>query len=202
VDRGAPTPIHSKPDSEVQHMTTYTPYTYLIGWSSLDKWYYGVRYAKNCHPDDFWTKYHTSSKIVNDFRIQNGDPDIIQIRNTFSNAKSALEWEHKVLRRLKIINNNRWLNLWLGNGSDHMFGGIIQSNLAKRRVSNGSHNIFEWHKSIDCPVCGKNGQAAAMKRWHFDNCGKEYIRPKSHSKKLSIKLKNAWKDPNKFITRR
>lgn len=24
------------------------PYTYLIGWSKLNKWYYGVRYSKKC----------------------------------------------------------------------------------------------------------------------------------------------------------
>ena len=38
-----------------------TPYTYLIGWSKLDKWYYGCRYGINCHPDDFWKTYFTSS---------------------------------------------------------------------------------------------------------------------------------------------
>jgi hypothetical protein len=23
---------------------------------------------------------------------------------------------------------------------------------------------------VKCPICGKDGQFAAMKRWHFDNC--------------------------------
>jgi len=27
------------------------------------------------------------------------------------------------------------------------------------------------HEKISCPHCGKLGQHAAMKRWHFDNCG-------------------------------
>lgn len=26
------------------------------------------------------------------------------------------------------------------------------------------------HEKISCPHCGKLGQLAAMKRWHFDNC--------------------------------
>ena len=66
---------------------TNIPYTYLIGWSKLNKYYYGVRYAKNCHPSDLWTKYFTSSKYVKQFREENGEPDIIEIRKTFSNIK-------------------------------------------------------------------------------------------------------------------
>jgi hypothetical protein len=41
-----------------------TPYTYLIGWSHLNKWYYGRRTAKGCHPSELWVKYFTSSKSV------------------------------------------------------------------------------------------------------------------------------------------
>ncbi|MCA9496708.1 MAG: hypothetical protein KC589_07200, partial [Nanoarchaeota archaeon] len=78
----------------------YTPYTYLIGWSNLNKFYYGVRTAKNCNPNDFWVKYFTSSKEVKKFRKENGDPDIIQIRKTFKDKDSATKWESTVLRRL------------------------------------------------------------------------------------------------------
>lgn len=53
------------------------PYTYLIGWSNQNKWYYGVRTAKNCHPGDLWTTYFTSSKYVKQFITQYGEPDII-----------------------------------------------------------------------------------------------------------------------------
>lgn len=40
------------------------PYTYLLGWPEIDKWYYGVRYAKKCHPSDLWVTYKTSSRHV------------------------------------------------------------------------------------------------------------------------------------------
>lgn len=43
-------------------------YTYLIGWSNHNKWYYGRRTAKNCHPNEFWKTYFTSSKYVKEFR--------------------------------------------------------------------------------------------------------------------------------------
>jgi hypothetical protein len=91
-------------------MITYQPYTYLVGWSSINKWYYGVRFAKNCQPADLWTTYFTSSKYVALLRETHGEPDIIQIRKTFTDAKSARAWEHTVLRRTRAVNNSSWIN--------------------------------------------------------------------------------------------
>jgi len=92
-------------------ITIYIPYCYLIGWSKLNKFYYGVRTAKNCNPSDFWVKYFTSSKQVKKFRKKYGDPDIIQIRKTFLDKDSAMKWESKVLRRLNVKDRNDFLNL-------------------------------------------------------------------------------------------
>tara|TARA_B110000503_G_C7042564_1_gene368835 strand:+ start:125 stop:748 length:624 start_codon:yes stop_codon:yes gene_type:complete len=87
-----------------------TPFTYLIGWSKLDKWYYGVKFAEGCHPDDLWVTYFTSSKVVPDMREKHGEPDIIQIRRTFTSVQSAINWETKVLKRIEVLYNDRWLN--------------------------------------------------------------------------------------------
>jgi len=70
----------------------------------------GVRYARNCHPDDLWTSYFTSSKHVKSFREQHGEPDIIEVRQTFNDSLQAREWEEKVLRRLNSVKSQRWLN--------------------------------------------------------------------------------------------
>lgn len=46
-------------------MTIYIPYTYLIGWSKLNWWYYGAEFAKIkkiANPSNLWTTYFTSSK--------------------------------------------------------------------------------------------------------------------------------------------
>lgn len=95
----------------------HTPYTYLIGWSQLNKWYYGVRFGKNCHPSEFWVKYFTSSNRVKDMREKFGDPDIIQIRKTFDSAESAKKWETKVLVRCKVHKQEKWLNRYLNQGA-------------------------------------------------------------------------------------
>lgn len=87
-----------------------TPYTYLIGWQKLDKWYYGVRFAKGCHPKDLWVEYFTQSEYVNEFRKNNGDPDIIQIRKIFDSAEFSRTHESRVLRKLNVVNNNKFLN--------------------------------------------------------------------------------------------
>jgi len=91
-------------------MDIYIPYTYLIGWSEHNKFYYGVRYAKNCNPTDLWSKYFTSSKYVKKFRETYGEPDIIQIRKTFIKASEAIEWEDKVIVRLKLWLREDFLN--------------------------------------------------------------------------------------------
>ena len=92
------------------------PYTYLIGWSHLNKWYYGVRFRKYCNPLDLWTTYFTSSKHVAKFIKTHGQPDVVVVRKTFTNSKIARLWEHKVLRRLDARNNSKFLNKSNGDG--------------------------------------------------------------------------------------
>lgn len=102
---------HSRTYTEGSSMSIYKqPYTYLIGWTIHNKWYYGVRFAKNCNPSDLWNTYFTSSKSVHNFRNQYGEPDIIQIRKIFDNENSARLWETKVLKRMNVINTDKWLN--------------------------------------------------------------------------------------------
>jgi len=88
------------------------PYTYYLEWSTGMK-YYGVRYAKNCHPSDLFVTYFTSSDYVNAYVKENGVPSIIEIRNTFTNENrinEALNWEKRVLDRLNAAKRNDYLN--------------------------------------------------------------------------------------------
>lgn len=94
-------------------MNNYTPYCYLIGWSSLNKWYYGSEYSRKgkvANPLNLWTKYFTSSKHVERFRSKHGDPDVILIRKIFKTAEETVNWEHRVLRKMSVKNNSIWLN--------------------------------------------------------------------------------------------
>jgi hypothetical protein len=91
------------------------PYTYLIGWSKFNIFYYGVRYSKKCNVNDLWVQYKTSSKYVHEFTKNNGDPDIIQVRKVFDNKDLALKWESKVLKRMDVVKDCRFLNRWDNN---------------------------------------------------------------------------------------
>ena len=85
-------------------------YTYQIGWTQHNKFYYGGRWAKDCSPDDLWTSYFTSSKHVKAFRKEHGEPDIIQVRKVFNDADKCKLHENTVLKKLNVLNNDKWLN--------------------------------------------------------------------------------------------
>ena len=85
-------------------------YTYLIGWSKLNKWYCGVRFSKKSETKDLWKTYFTSSNHVKKFRIENGEPDIIEIRKEFSCPDKARLWESNVLNRIRAAASDNWLN--------------------------------------------------------------------------------------------
>lgn len=121
-------------------MTTYTPFTYLIGWSRHNIWYYGVRVKAGTTPADLWTLYFTSSKLVSRMRAEIGEPDVIQVRRTFQSKREALMWEHKVLRRMHIKMQPMWLNISLGLGDNHHVGPHSAASIRKMSQSH-QHNI-------------------------------------------------------------
>jgi hypothetical protein len=119
-------------------MNIYTPYTYLIGWSRLNKWYYGARYAQGCNPKDFWKKYFTSSTAVKDFVNKNGQPDIIQIRKTFNSDIDCIEWEGKVLKRVRAAQRDCFLN---GNNARGFISYKTEEHKRKIGISNSKPKI-------------------------------------------------------------
>jgi hypothetical protein len=88
------------------------PFTYLIKHIPTDKYYYGVRFKKNCNPNDLWTKYFTSSKKVKSLiKKYSKESFVFEIRKIFKTSQQAINWEHKVLKRLKVIYRDDFLNL-------------------------------------------------------------------------------------------
>ncbi len=105
----------------------HIPYTYLIGWKSLNRWYYGVEYKSAnaiANPLNLFDKesphpYFTSSKEVKYMIKQFGNPDHIEIRRTFNCPIKAVEWEQRVLKRMKVVEDEKWINKSYHN---HFFG--------------------------------------------------------------------------------
>lgn len=120
----------------------YPSYTYLIGWSKHNIWYYGVRYANSTIPEkDLWVKYFTSSKNVQNIRKKFNDPDVIQIRKKFDCPKKAIAWEKKVLLKLNVLNQDKWINKNIGG--------------ACYPVSKENNPNYRGNKGADNPMFGK-----------------------------------------------
>lgn len=91
-------------------------YTYLIGWSWLDMWYYGSQYGSKAHPDNLWVTYFTSSKHVTNFRAEHGEPDVrIIIKEDFKTREETRSYEARVLTRINAAKHPHMLNRHNGN---------------------------------------------------------------------------------------
>lgn len=169
-------------------MTIYVPYTYLIGWTSHNKWYYGVQYAKRknnqtrcppAHPSNLWTFYFTSSSNVKNFRDLYGEPDVIQIRRTFKSELEARNWEFKVLRRMKVKDDDRFLNQHDGRSPDNR--GIVRSAETRAKLS----------------AIGKARPPRKMSEEAKAKMRKPKSKPRTdeHRVALSAATKSNWNDP-------
>ncbi len=129
------------------------PYTYLVGWSKHNMWYYGVRYGSSCHPDDFWVSYFTSSVYVSNARKKYGEPDVLQIRKIFDNPSKARLWEDKVLCRLGVVQKEKFLN---------------RSNNAKNFYNKGGHKLpertLEHCEKLSKAMKGKSSMSLTEKK--------------------------------------
>jgi len=70
-------------------------------------YYVGVRYAKDCNPDDFWVSYFTSSKIVHKLIDLYGKDDFrYKIVKVFNDRNEAIITEQKYTKKtLKYLGN-------------------------------------------------------------------------------------------------
>ena len=166
-------------------MNIYQPYTYHIAWTSINKHYYGVRFAKGCHPSDLWVNYFTSSKLVKEYRSRYGEPDIIEIRKVFDNANNAKIWESKVLRKLNVLKSDKWLNANIG-GKQFIITSHSEETKKKMSENNFSKRL-EGRKQISERQKGSNNSFYGK---HHSNESKR----KKRQAILGIKRSESFKD--------
>lgn len=111
-------------------------YTYLIGWSAHNKWYYGRRTSKYCkNTTELWTTYFTSSKKVAQFRKQYGEPDIVEVRKVCPSREYCIKLETRILKYLKVSSNINWLNQREGDQGCTAYTTRIRSEESRKRDS-------------------------------------------------------------------
>jgi hypothetical protein len=179
-------------------MVKTIPFTYLIKHIPTDKYYYGVMYRKGCNPNDFWTKYFTSSKKVKSLIKRYGKKSFIfEIRKTFKKAEQALNWEHKVLRRMKVIHKNNFLNLTDNKSIDpkHLSKIMMGKRMGKDNPMYGKKHTIKSIKKMSLATIGKNNPMYGKKGKYSHMYGKKH---KAESiKKIKLSKLAYWKEVKK-----
>jgi len=166
-------------------MSIYQPYTYLIGWSKLNRWYYGAQYGRKASPNNLWKTYFTSSKYVKKFREENGEPDIIEIRKIFRTSQQTLRCEEKVLLKLNAAQSNKWLNAH--NGNKNFYGNKGGNNKGTKRpdaalymkknnpMNNEIYRIKMIKMKKGIPSHRKGKKQPATNKWITNGIESKYI---------------------------
>jgi len=163
------------------------PYTYLIGWRKQNKYYYGVRYAKGCHPDELWKTYFTSSKYVKYFVEEYGNPDLIQIRKEFESAEKALEWESRVLRKLGAKDRDDFLNQTDNKGISLL---ASKKGIENRDPQTLLNDYRKWFDSLS-----ENEKEELRDRKRYGMINKPESSAKSQSEGIREYQLKSWSDP-------
>jgi hypothetical protein len=168
-------------------VTDRIPYTYLVKHKKTGKVYYGSRYSKNCHPDDLWKKYFTSSKDIKFYIKKYGKNSFeYQIRKTFNNIFKCQEWEFKVLKRINAVERDDFLNKSNGKG-------LIKTKnwLTKEAYKRYLKLTSLGHKGIpETEETKKRISEGVKKNWKIRKASKNY---KEYCKKISkINSKFKW----------
>ena len=149
-------------------MQIYQPYTYLIRFKPTGQLYYGAKYAVGCHPDQFWVKYFTSSKVVEKLIAEFGiDSFEVLYTKNHATGKAALGWEEMYLISVDAGRNGDYLNVHNGgknfivlSGEGNNFFGKHHSNNTKAVLS----EIFSGEGSAMWGKFGENHPAFGLKR--------------------------------------
>lgn len=176
-------------------------YIYLLYNKTIKMYYVGVRYAKDCNPDDFWVSYFTSSKIVHKLIDLYGEDDFkYKIVKIFNDRNEAILTEQKYTK--KALKKKNYLNAGAGLAVRNdicslagKIGGKVQSELGL-----GFHqykNNPELHKKW-CSMGGlssgqfqnKNFQSEMGKRGGVKNKGFVWINDGLVSIKYTKKMQN------------
>jgi hypothetical protein len=184
------------------------PFTYLVKHMPTNRYYYGVRFRKKCHPNDLWTKYFTSSKKVKGLIKRYGKKSFqFEIRKTFKTAQQAMAWEFKVLRRMKVVGRKDFLNQSdnkridpkllskMRKGKGNPMYGVKMSKEHKKKIKN---TLIRRYKIMVHPSKGRKHTPAFLRFLSKLNSGKNnpmYGKKlsKEARKKMSIAKYKHWR---------
>jgi hypothetical protein len=130
------------------------PYTYLIRHRPTGKVYYGYRSANRVDPaQDLWKRYFTSSPKVQRLIEETGvDSFEVEVRRVFETKEQASSWETRVLKRCKVLEDDRWIN-------QNIAGYVVPTEESNKKISDyhkGKPKSKEQIEKIRKSNIGKN----------------------------------------------
>lgn len=145
------------------------PYTYLIKHRPSGKVYYGYRSANKTDPaDDLWKRYFTSSPKVQQLIEETGaDSFDVEIRRIFETKEQASNWETRVLRRCRVLEDDCWIN-------QNVAGYIVPTEESRKKIS-------DYHK--DKPKSKEHKQNLSKSQ---KGKPKKYVQTEEHRRKNSL----------------
>ena len=123
------------------------PYTYLIRFKPKGWYYFGSRYSKDCHPNDLWVSYFTSSKVVKALIQENG-VDSFEILSIVEHNTTELarEFEELVLVDNDAAKNPMWINKSNGGTNFHWDGGLDKTQAERDEINRKKSVNSKGHK--------------------------------------------------------
>jgi len=156
------------------------PFTYILYHKHTQLWYYGVRYAEGCHPNDLFTIYFSSSKYVKALIKEYGVNSFKYcVDRIFRNKLDAIRFEKIMLKSHFDTNRNIFLNRSLGNNSFGL----------------GNTDFILIHNAI-------TGEEVFQDRSSVIPIGYDKGASKTHKLNLSLSTKGRkpWNKDKKYIT--
>lgn len=85
-------------------------YVYLIRHIPSGRFYAGSSYKKDCHPDQLWTTYFTSSKYIKDLIAQDGTNSFEVLEVIPRPLSDARSYEALLLKSVNAAKSVKWIN--------------------------------------------------------------------------------------------
>ena len=119
------------------------PFVYLIGWSTVDVYYIGCRYAKGASEETLLRSYFTSSNYFKVGMLLYGTPDVMLVKSC-DTGKEALFLESFLINMSDAANNlnTRYLNrgYWGTDGKvKTAYDREVGAKIAKANLGNKRH---------------------------------------------------------------
>lgn len=130
------------------------PFTYIVGWTTHNIYYVGVRYAKGCSPEDLGTTYFTSSKVIKPLWAKE-EPDFKCIY-PFETREEALAFEETLQREFNVLKSKQFANKAIrgkyfrsyGSHTEQTKKKIGDANRGKERTAEQKLNMSQYIREV------------------------------------------------------